>query len=427
MQYILNDNRESEIQLSGVSDNISFSGDITLRSIGITALDVPQRELDALVALYNSTSGDSWTDKTNWLQTGTVNDWFGITVSGGHVTEISLNNNNLNGSMGTVLPPLGGYLTTLDLSDNPNLTYPYLGLQTALATIDISNCGLGSASVAARLAEVVANGVSAGTLDIGGSNSSPNPAGVTSLLALEDDSWTLTYSTVIMENTGDFFAIMADGSATIRSSATDISGQETKYLVAYDGTNDKYAFAFGHAADDAEAGDTIASDPCSSDATGTGWTAINSTLTFDTDHYRITRTTSSPQIPYKLTNQNEGELIKLSVDLEQGSATGVNAKLRIKSITQNETAGFNLTGDYVTYTYYLTLDSTGSWYYAPVSAISVNGNYINMRNYSVLKLTALGTDALQLRSAATGSTRNWTSIESGFDPNTISKIEVFLG
>ncbi len=28
---------------------------------------IPQSERDALVALYNATGGDNWTDNTNWL------------------------------------------------------------------------------------------------------------------------------------------------------------------------------------------------------------------------------------------------------------------------------------------------------------------------------------------------------------------------
>ena len=420
MQYILNDNRESEIQLSGVSDNISFSGDITLRSIGITALDVPQRELDALVALYNSTSGDSWTDKTNWLQTGTVNDWFGITVSGGHVTEISLNNNNLNGSMGTVLPPLGGYLTTLDLSDNPNLTYPYLGLQTALATIDISNCGLGSASVAARLAEVVANGVSAGTLDIGGSNSSPNPAGVTSLLALEDDSWTLTYSTVIMENTGSFYAITADGDATIRSSATDLSGQTAKYIVAYDGTNDKYAFAYGHAADDAESlgGELI-----------TSWSTPVAfpyeTFTVNANGHDIDQAVNSAGggYAYTLFSLAAGNVIKIPTTISINSGAADVLLITASSIGNPVTTiKSSLSGSE---TFYRTWTSSD---YGLIFR-NLSGTIDFSLLISAKQVTALGVDSLQLRdqTAESGSSRNWTSIESGFDPNTISKIEVFLG
>jgi len=36
-------------------------------------MDVPQTECEALVALYNSTNGPSWTNGTNWL-TGTTVD-----------------------------------------------------------------------------------------------------------------------------------------------------------------------------------------------------------------------------------------------------------------------------------------------------------------------------------------------------------------
>ena len=385
--------------------------------------DVPQSEAYALIALYNATGGPSWTTNTNWLQSRTVNDWFGITVSGGHVTEISLNNNKLNGSMGTVLTPLGGYLTTLDLSDNPNLTYPYLGLQTALATIDISDCGLGSASVAARLAEVVASGVSAGTLDIGGSNSSPNPAGVTSLLALEDDSWTLTYSTVIMENTGSFYAITANGDATIRSSATDLSGQTAKYIVAYDGTNDKYAFAYGHAADSAEAlGSYAVNDNCSADDTAS-WIKYDCTLIFDTDHYVIAREAASYGIYKEFLALTSGKLYKASASTKLGTAPAVTSAFYYSDAVTTHTIDYTTGAVYETHTAYI--NSNGLFRFGLFLNGAIAGQTTFVKGISLAEVTALGTDALQLRNAATGSTRNWTSIESGFDPNTISKIEVF--
>ena len=52
----------------------------------------------ALVALYDSTDGANWTNKSEWL-TGPVSTWNGITVSGDRVTEISLVNNNLVGTI----------------------------------------------------------------------------------------------------------------------------------------------------------------------------------------------------------------------------------------------------------------------------------------------------------------------------------------
>ncbi len=73
----------------------------------------------ALIALYNSTNGDSWTDNTNWKgisneadgfsQIGTEGTWFGITVSAAQVVRIGLNANNLVGT----LPAELGNITSL--------------------------------------------------------------------------------------------------------------------------------------------------------------------------------------------------------------------------------------------------------------------------------------------------------------------------
>lgn len=78
--------------------------------IEITYYDVTERTRDslALVAFYNSTNGNSWTTKTNWL-TGPINTWYGVTVSNNRVTSITLRNNNLTGT----LPAEIGDLTEL--------------------------------------------------------------------------------------------------------------------------------------------------------------------------------------------------------------------------------------------------------------------------------------------------------------------------
>jgi len=67
---------------------------------GFRVTDVPQSEGDALIWLFKATNGPNWTDHTNWLQTHTVGNWFGVTVAGGHVTGISPNANNLSGNIG---------------------------------------------------------------------------------------------------------------------------------------------------------------------------------------------------------------------------------------------------------------------------------------------------------------------------------------
>ena len=76
--------------------------------------DVPVVECEALVALYNSTNGAGWTNRTNWLETVTVGNWYGIRVESGHVAGIYLGKNHLTGT----LPAAMGSLS--------NLTYLYL-------------------------------------------------------------------------------------------------------------------------------------------------------------------------------------------------------------------------------------------------------------------------------------------------------------
>ncbi len=91
------------LQTDGVnaSDINSFScADVT---------EIPQIECEALVALYNNTTGDMWGNHDNWLLTNTPSDWFGVSVSSGYVTNLYLSSNNLSGT----IPPELGNLTHL--------------------------------------------------------------------------------------------------------------------------------------------------------------------------------------------------------------------------------------------------------------------------------------------------------------------------
>jgi hypothetical protein len=57
-------------------------------------------DYNALVDLYNSTNGDSWTTSTNWLDdTKPISTWYGITETNGRVIGISLDSNNLRGTI----------------------------------------------------------------------------------------------------------------------------------------------------------------------------------------------------------------------------------------------------------------------------------------------------------------------------------------
>jgi len=59
---------------------------------------VQEQDSLALAALYDSTDGANWNNNTNWL-TGPVSTWFGITVSGPRVTQIDLEDNNMQGKI----------------------------------------------------------------------------------------------------------------------------------------------------------------------------------------------------------------------------------------------------------------------------------------------------------------------------------------
>jgi hypothetical protein len=77
---------------------------------------------DALIALYNATGGEDWTDNTNWDSAADISAWYGVTVKAGRVTELFLRDNNLSGS----IPDEIGDLTELEylyLDDN-NLSGP---------------------------------------------------------------------------------------------------------------------------------------------------------------------------------------------------------------------------------------------------------------------------------------------------------------
>ena len=72
-----------------------------------------EAERAALVALYDATGGDNWTNNENWKSQEPVGDWYGVTVRDSVVTELNLEDNNLTGT----LPSEIGDLTSLELLD----------------------------------------------------------------------------------------------------------------------------------------------------------------------------------------------------------------------------------------------------------------------------------------------------------------------
>lgn len=73
---------------------------------------------DALVALYEDTDGDNWTNNRNWLSNASLDSWHGVTTDrNGRVVELNLSENELNGTIPSELGSLT-YLVDLNLSQN---------------------------------------------------------------------------------------------------------------------------------------------------------------------------------------------------------------------------------------------------------------------------------------------------------------------
>ncbi len=82
-----------------------------------TVTEIPQAECEALEALYTSTDGANWVNNTGWLQTNTPCTWHGLTCKVGHITQLELYGNHLQG---TIPPDMGDLLQLWELGLNRN-------------------------------------------------------------------------------------------------------------------------------------------------------------------------------------------------------------------------------------------------------------------------------------------------------------------
>ena len=125
----------------------------------------------ALVAFYDSTDGDNWTNNTNWGSDEPLSTWYGVTTDvNGRVTSLSLSANGLNGTIGAELEALTR-LAGLYLNDNEltGTLPPELESLPQLQVIDIRNAGL-CVTAGSELHTWLA------TIDFGGP-SAPHPGG----------------------------------------------------------------------------------------------------------------------------------------------------------------------------------------------------------------------------------------------------------
>ena len=124
----------------------------TLDDVGFVPSDVPWTDANALIQFYLATGGPTWTVSTNWLVDPVVDNWLGVTVAGGRVTQLALPTNNLAGPAGTTLAPLADSLIFLNGAANAltSLDASMMGALTALywqdnntPTLDLSGLANG--------------------------------------------------------------------------------------------------------------------------------------------------------------------------------------------------------------------------------------------------------------------------------------------
>ncbi len=104
---------------SGISyTGMAVFGTVEDYRILLGSMSLCARDSLALVALYNSTNGASWHNRSNWLS-GPLSAWYGVELDGCRVKALRLPKNGLTG----VLAPEIGHLDAMEILDLSTVTF----------------------------------------------------------------------------------------------------------------------------------------------------------------------------------------------------------------------------------------------------------------------------------------------------------------
>jgi hypothetical protein len=172
--------------------------------------EIPVVECDALEYLYANSDGSNWTHRAGWVNDNTPCSWYGVTCNLGHVVNLVLNSNNLDGSVSTGLVNLSK-LERLELANNSlDGTIP-----ANLGTLpDLSKLNLNSNALTGSVPGSIGNLSVLSTLMIAGNPqlSGPLPQSMRNLKSLDTFYF---YNTSICEPVNGGFQTWLAGISTL--------------------------------------------------------------------------------------------------------------------------------------------------------------------------------------------------------------------
>lgn len=244
----------------------------------------------------------------------------------------------------------------------------------------------------------------------------------------------LPINTTLEDETGASFGTtvhglsLADGSAFIKVSGVDLSpyagvaGSSTPYKIILKDSTGKQAIGYIAEADTTE---TLASSILTDGGLElcTGWSQTRGTLSADavsphggTYSGRFTRNaTSTDGYFYRSISPTVGKLYKVTCWLKRGDSTNVRAY--IGPVGSYSTIGITTATSWTMFSIYWTALASSIVLFSTVGS---NGQYSNIDDVLVEEVTHVGTTGVHIVSTLNGSTRNWASIESGFNYNDTS-------
>ena len=164
------EDREGTITISGGNATQT----ITVKQSGLK--EILEKEREALIAFYNATGGDNWTNNENWCSDKPVSEWYGVNsevdeffmpIDSKRVVSIRLPFDNLNGNIPNEIANLKE-LTILDLSGN-SITgeiQQFIGDLSQLS--QLSHLALAHCGLIGNIPEEIANLHSLKTLELTG-------------------------------------------------------------------------------------------------------------------------------------------------------------------------------------------------------------------------------------------------------------------